>query len=570
MCAEAMDHGCSLRSEDESLEKAVCDSGTGSTTADEDSTIGVASFDLRALVLERHGELACLEERYRVSSKDIGAGGYGRVHVAEDKEVAGRKVAAKYIHGTTLKKRRAFHNEVDLMSRLDHPNICRILEKHMDGHLLCIVMELCRGGDVFDRLSSRGRLPEDLAAEIVKQVAAALNYAHCQGIAHCDIKPENICFLSRDPADSHIKVIDWGAGYDFQSSAEFTCVTSKAYTAPEILERKGQHSRHPGSQITASDLWSLGVSMYVMLSGLPPFWGTSENQLQNMKNEQYPLDDKTWKAISGDAKDLLRGLLRAEPGNRLSMEKVLAHPWLRGRSPSGVEGLEVSVARQVLLDMQEFSKVAQIRSLFAVSVAQRLDHSSLEDIYQVFSGMDANGDGVLDLEEFSAGFQKVFGEGVDEVADVEAIFNRLDLNGSGSIDYSEFCGAGIGMHMASSQEETLWATFKDFDANDKIKQELWAAAATAQEESNLEAWFCQMRKESPKNRVISAEGVAAIVAEKNVAARQPQASKTNWLNRFCGFLVEHSGRPTAEAMLHSGMSPELSVATSPQQEWISM
>merc|ERR1719491_890304 len=113
--------------------------------------------------------------------------------------------------------------------------------------------------------------------------------------------------------------------------------------------------------------------------------------------------------------------------------------------------------------------------------------------------MDTNGDGVLDFGEFQSGFRKFLGDRED-VADLQTIFARLDLNCSGSIDYSEFCGAGIGKHM-NEEEETLWATFKDFDANHKVKQELWTVASMTQDESNLEAWLCHMRQESSEKRL---------------------------------------------------------------------
>lgn len=432
------------------------------------------TFDLQALVLERQGSGTAASDRYRVTAK-VGAGGYGTVYVAEDLEIPGRKVAVKHTVATSVSKRRAFENEVALLKRLDHPNICRILETQVSGRALKMVLELCEGGDVFERIAAKGKLCEELAADITKQVAAALKYAHSRGLAHRDIKPENICFCSADEADSHVKVIDWGAGHFFGDAEICHPVGSVAYAAPEM--RQSNRVKYT----SACDLWSLGITTYVMLSGMPPFWGSLENKLARMKAELYPLEDEIWKGISEAAKALVRGLLRSQPDMRLSVNEVLEHPWLRGRSAR----VEAKLTRQVLSDMQEFSsKSSHFNLVFAVTVAKQLDQRSLQDLYEVFCDMDANGDGVLDFHEVLRGFESAFGMDSEQLADLETMFARLDLDGSGTIDYSEFCAAGLGERLIT-KEATVCAAFRDFDRNERIKQGL--------QELGFEAWLRRMR-----------------------------------------------------------------------------
>jgi len=418
------------------------------------ATSSRSRFDLKAFMPERVG--AEISKRYHIDPKEIGSGGYGKVFVAQDRQVQGRKVAIKKVMVFDEAKKKAFQNEVSIMKTLDHPNICKLLETYEQGRFLYFVMELCEGREVFDRIMDNGQIEEATTADIVKQSASALKYAHTRGIAHRDMKPENICFATNDPKDNHIKVIDWGLGFYFGEARMSSAVGSLTYAAPEVLE-----ARAVDGYSSACDLWSLGVLVYVMLCGKPPFWGNYAEQLKRMKKESYPLSDSTWQAISKEAKHLIKGLLRANPKDRMPLDEVLNHRWLG--NPAG--RMDAGISRQVLSNMKQFSKTSQFFSLCVASVARQLDHHRLRDVHRVFCEMDTNRDGVLELNEVKAGFEKIFGKESQEVQQVEAMFARLDLDGSGQIDYTEFCAAGIGERM-STEESVLWAAFKAFDVHD--------------------------------------------------------------------------------------------------------
>lgn len=212
---------------------------------------------------------------------------------------------------------------------------------------------------------------------------------------------------------------------------------------------------------SSCDLWSLGVVTYVMLCGKPPFWGSYSEQLKRMKAESYPMKDSTWLQVSKDAKDLIKALLKDDPKKRLPLDQVLAHPWMRIRQSQ----MDVGITSQVLQNLTQFSKSSQFFSLCVASVARQLDFRKLRDVHKVFSQLDTNGDGVLELHEIRIGFENIFGKDSDQVRDVEDIFRRLDLDGSGKIDYTEFCAAGIGERL-STEENVLWAAFKAFDVMD--------------------------------------------------------------------------------------------------------
>uniref|UniRef100_A0A7S4QY70 non-specific serine/threonine protein kinase n=1 Tax=Alexandrium monilatum TaxID=311494 RepID=A0A7S4QY70_9DINO len=410
------------------------------------------AFDSRVFVPERTD--VEITRRYRISAHDIGAGSFGQVFVAEDRLVRDRLVAIKKVFAPDANSKASFKREVSLMKHLDHPAICKIMETYEKGQTMYIVMEYCEGGQVFDWITEHGLIEENVTMRIIRQVVGALKYAHSKAVAHRDLKPENICLCSKEAADCRVMVIDWGVGFFFGLSRMRSAVGSVTYAAPEV--RRAADGAEYSSEC---DLWSLGVVIYVMLSGRPPFWGKS--QFRKMLAEEYPMSGTEWDAISDDAKSLIRSLLRADPSERLSINEVAQHPWLQDHTVR----VDLGVSAQVLSNLRQFSRASQIFSLGAASVARQLDHRGLRDVHRVFSEMDANGDGVLELKEVREAFERVFGSDSEKLRDLEGVFRSVDFDGSGTIDYTEFCAAGVWERM-SLEEDVLRAAFKAFDHED--------------------------------------------------------------------------------------------------------
>lgn len=433
--------------------------GTSSDSSRDGENTRRISFDARAFMSERVGsEIA---RRYEIHPKELGSGGYGKVYFAKDRMYKDRQVAIKKVVKLDEQRAAAFKKEVNIMKCLDHPSICRLFETYEQEEVMFFVIEYCEGGDLYNRLLDTGKVDPRLSAEIVKQVASSLKYAHGKGVAHRDLKLENICFCTSDPSCSHIKVIDWGlAGY-FEQGRMKSTVGTCTYAAPEVTEVKD------GEGYTcACDLWSLGVVAYIMLCGKPPFWGTPQEQLERMKQEAYPLSGKVWDTIAEEAKDFIRQLLRAEPCQRLSVDGALSHPWVASQSLT----VEPGSLQKVLTNLEQFSKVPDFFSLCVASVARQLDYKSLLEIRDVFCMLDTNCDGTLDLQEVMTGFKMAFEKEAAERPDFEEevnnIFCLLDLDNSARITYTEFCAAGLG-ERSYTEEHVLWAAFKTFDIRDE-------------------------------------------------------------------------------------------------------
>lgn len=420
-----------------------------------ESSIDRIPLDYRNLLPDRFE--VDISKRFILDKLVLGEGGYGKVFVARDKNYENRLVAVKHVTKTgDVSRTERFYEELKLMKQLDHPNICRLLGTYEKDKDIFFVMEYCAGGEVFQRIISSGKISEEFTADIITQVAAALRYAHARSIAHRDVKPENVVFCSKDPADPSIKLIDWGLGISFAGTKMCDAVGSITYAAPEVISAKGIYA-----YTSTCDLWSLGVLTYVMLCGRPPFWGSQEVHLERARAEKYPMPADPWNSISGHAKDLVINLMRALPENRLSIEQVVEHPWLTAKSwPEPKPNIQESI----LSNMRHFCNKSTFSAICITAVASQLDHRRLKSMHQVFQKLDKNRDGVLCLEEVKHGFQEILGEDSADYKEVEVIFKSLDLDNSDKVDYTEFCAGALGQHVVA-QDEACWAAFTSFDTD---------------------------------------------------------------------------------------------------------
>lgn len=398
-------------------------------------------------------------ERYKLDSLTLGEGGFGKVFVARDAEMSNRMVAVKKLQ----KPRRSsgaselndLQKEIAVMKEMDHPGICKLLATFEEGQNVFFIMELCEGGELFDRIVDSGFINESFASIVVKQVASALAYAHGRGIAHRDIKPENVVFCTKDKNDHRVKLIDWGLATSFTGGDSMTkAVGSMTYAAPEVIA-----SQDRKVYTEACDLWSLGVLTYVMLCGKPPFWGTREQHYRAAKNERYPFKDDPWDKMNPQAKDFVQKLLKADPAKRMNCSDACAHEWLKSAPESFSACPETSAT--VMNSLKAFAGQSTFTRLCITAVARQLDHKHLKDIHQVFQELDKDGNGVLSIAEVKEGIGKL---GAGEGTDVDKLFSTMDIDGSKQIDYTEFCAAAMG-ERATNQDDIIWAAFKTFDVD---------------------------------------------------------------------------------------------------------
>ncbi|CAI5467630.1 unnamed protein product [Closterium sp. Yama58-4] len=272
-------------------------------------------------------EFGRLEKKYMMVEKELGAGQFGVTRVVQCKQT-GRQLACKSINKGDLKSKAdvdAVKREVVVHEMLGgHANVAKLEDVFEDEEAVHLVMELCHGGELFDRIKERRRLEERDALCIMQQVLSVLAHCHQHGIVHRDIKPENILLKSQQSL-SDCRVIDFGIAAIVKPGAkpltEF--MGSPYYVAPEVVE---------GSYSFPADIWSAGVVLYVMLAGVPPFWARTEaGVIKAIKEAKASYRGDVWRGVSAEAVDLLKKMLVRDTKKRLTAQGALAHPWFTAR-----------------------------------------------------------------------------------------------------------------------------------------------------------------------------------------------------------------------------------------------
>eukprot|EP01125_Pyxidicula_operculata_P019835 TRINITY_DN721_c0_g1_i1.p1 TRINITY_DN721_c0_g1~~TRINITY_DN721_c0_g1_i1.p1 ORF type:complete len:340 (+),score=71.61 TRINITY_DN721_c0_g1_i1:175-1194(+) len=279
----------------------------------------------------KHDPSEDITKYYDITDKVLGMGNFSQVRLGIDKET-GTRVALKIVDKSAVKhKPEMLANEVDILLKLDHPNIVKLLDLFDTERYLYLVMELVTGGELFDRIVEREQYSERDAREVMKQLFNAIAYIHSKGIVHRDLKPENL-LLETTEDDTTIKLTDFGLSKIYSEHMLQTACGTPGYVAPEILKCHGYTS--------AIDMWSAGVIMYILLCGYPPFYSENDAELfESIMEANYHFHSPYWDNISAEAKDLIKKLLVPNPEQRLTSEQALNEPWFKMSMEGGKGGV---------------------------------------------------------------------------------------------------------------------------------------------------------------------------------------------------------------------------------------
>lgn len=263
-------------------------------------------------------------EKFYKFGKTLGQGSFATVKQATDrKDQSGEKFAVKIINKTALtdEDEKALDTEVLILEKMQHTNVVRLKEVYDCPTKFYMVMELCTGGELFDRIVKKAVYTEDEARKCVLQMADALEYCHAQDIVHRDIKPENLLYAKPEP-DETVKLADFGLAHLLKRDEQLkTACGTPGYVAPEVLTGEGY-----GTEV---DMWSIGVVVFILLCGYPPFYDDSTAILFNMiKKGDYTFNPQYWDHVSSEAKDLISKLLCVNSKQRLTAAAVKDHPWM--------------------------------------------------------------------------------------------------------------------------------------------------------------------------------------------------------------------------------------------------
>ena len=401
------------------------------------------------------------QDVYEIGAK-LGSGAYAEVcFCTHRKHNASRavKIIDKHLLNSEAVKAQ-FVQEVEILKLLDHPNIIRAFEFFEDDYKFYIVMEHCKGGELFDEILKQQQFSEHQTAQMMKQVFSCISYLHSIGVAHRDIKPENLLLEEKDDI-LNIKLIDFGVAVKIDKAGITGMIGTPSYLAPEVLSGKYNEK---------CDVWSAGVLMYILLSGCPPFQNENQEEMYEcIKDCNYILEGYEWDDISDEAKDLIRKILVPQR-SRLTAEKALQHKWVQNQLKQDKKSPEsLKAVLDKLVDFNENNKLQEATKLFIIT--QLMSTKEIKEARDIFKELDENGDGRLSRQELLNGYKK-FIPAKSAEALVDKIMKEVDSDNSGFIDYNEFLKAAIDIKTFASPEylQNAFSLF-DRDGSGKISIE---------------------------------------------------------------------------------------------------
>jgi len=337
-------------------------------------------------------------------------------------------------------------SEVDIYLSLDHPHVAQLEMVYETQEMLHLVMECMEGGELFDRVAEKGRLEEAAAAKSTRQMLLALSYIHEHGVAHRDLKPEN--FLYERQTSDNLKLIDFGlakfaAPHEKMSRSCGSC----QYVAPEVLNQ---------SYTQKADLWSIGVIVYVMLTGRV-LWKGSRSEVQTKIRSGMCEYSSHFFKLSPDARDFVQSLLVPNPASRSTSHQALRHPWLQNRMVA-----KLPLQPTLLTNLRQYSRTSPCKKRVALLMAWSLTMDDQACLGKQFAALDKNSVGTISLQDFKAALEDKFT--LQNKQEAEVLFKSLDIDGNKKIEYREFLAVAA-LERAKFQDRIVQKAFAHFDRN---------------------------------------------------------------------------------------------------------
>ena len=376
----------------------------------------------------------------------LGNGTFGKVRLYRDKNYKELLFAIKTLkkEGISSYQFNLLKREVDILSNMDHPYIVKYFGIFEDEHFIHIVMEYLKGHDLSKIISLKdyNDFNENQMGQIIHQLLKALSFIHSKNIIHRDIKPENILFSDKRNIFS-LKLIDFGLATF--SEQEKKIVGTPMYMSPEMIDGNGTY---------VSDIWSVGVVVYQMITGKLPFDGGEgdDNQIlyEHIKTKEYNKEKLNNVKCSEDVKDFIDKALQKDIKKRMTVEEALNHPWIK---KFNINSLDPSLINNDSIQLfLNFSKKPALQKEIYYFLAKISNENDIAIYKNIFNFFDMNNTGALSKEDLKEGLEKNKIKIDEETLDI--IFDGLDFHNSGKIYYSEFLAA-----MVSS---------KDFNKEEKI------------------------------------------------------------------------------------------------------
>ena len=411
-------------------------------------------------------------KKYKIISK-IGTGAYGTVFLAENL-LTKANVAMKKIDKSAedLLEDNEIKDEIEILKKLDHPNIVKILEFYNTPDSYYIINDYCPNGELYYQINKQ--FSETQMAVIFRQIFSGLSYLHENNIIHRDLKLENILITDIEKSITtkeklfNIKIIDFGTAKIFdRKHSQYQIVGSSYYLAPEVIN----HSYNE-----KCDMWSAGVILYMLLCGVAPFDGKDDTEIiERIKKGNFNKTNPKYQNASDEIKNLIENLLEFNANKRLSALDALHHPWFTAANSSL---LFSNIPHEKIIDFIHNLLSYKITSKLQEMVMAYIIHNmpkpkDSKDAIKLFQYFNEKGDGKLTKEELRKALLNFVDESI--MKDFDDVFIMLDGGNNGFIQYEEFLRACLDKKEVLTEEILVYA-FNFFDNDnsgflsvDKIK-----------------------------------------------------------------------------------------------------
>ena len=394
--------------------------------------------------------------------KELGSGSFATVYLVKH-SITGAVRAMKEIRKISNEGEEdnelEIINEINILMKMDHPNIVKIFGFYITSNYYYLITEYCEGGSLYELIvQNNGPFTEIQASYIMHQLFSVVNYCHKMKIIHRDLKPENILINKNDNGFVQIKVCDFGTSLMFnRGDIQDELVGSIYYIAPEVLKKKYN---------SKCDLWSCGVIMYILLTGVPPYGGSNNRVIiEKILKRDYDktLLDKRCRAC----KELVGLLLERDINKRIRADGALKHKWFQIYKSKEIRvDVQPEVIENCIINLKRYKKSSEIQEVaLAYLVHNNPQLKEVDDACKIFGIIDKNGNGKINKEELFNGLSDIYQS--DKLKqDVDEIFENLDVNNDLYLEYEEFIRAAIDKSIFLT-ENSLKFAFNFFDKSNK-------------------------------------------------------------------------------------------------------
>ena len=394
--------------------------------------------------------------------KELGSGSFATVYLVKHNttgSVRAMKEIKKISNEGEEDNELEIINEINILMKMDHPNIVKIFGFYITSHYYYLITEYCEGGSLFDLIiNTNGPFPEIQASYIMHQIFSVVNYCHKMKIIHRDLKPENILINKNENNFVQIKVCDFGTSLMFnRGEVQDELVGSIYYIAPEVLKKKYN---------SKCDLWSCGVIMYILLTGVPPFGG-SNNRIIVEKILKHDYDKTLLNKRCKACKELISLLLERNISKRIRADEALKHKWFQIYKSKEIRvEVDPKVIENCIINLKKYKKSSEIQEVALLYlVHNNPDLKEVDDACKIFGLIDKNGNGKINKEELFNGLSDIYQS--DKLQqDVDEIFKNLDVNNDLYLETEEFVRAAIDKSIFLT-EKSLKFAFNFFDKTNK-------------------------------------------------------------------------------------------------------